>query len=86
MMVILSTELLQLNHVVNLANLDRVIQSIFNDAILWEVSCVSHDLMQWFHGSLVEQIDINFVLVLLSGIQLVSYPPDIRSDTGYLVS
>ena len=45
-MVILSTELLPLDHVADLANLDGVIKSIFNDGILLEVSCVSHDLMQ----------------------------------------
>ena len=28
------------------ANLDRTIKSIHKDAILLEVSCVSHDLMQ----------------------------------------
>ena len=52
-------------------------KSISNDAILLEVSCVSHDLMQWFHGLPVEPDDnmdknhqnINFGLVLLSGIR-----------------
>ena len=44
-MVILSTELLLLDHVANLANLDRVIKSIFNDAMLLEESCVSRDLI-----------------------------------------
>ena len=45
-MVILSTELLPLDHVADSANLDRVMKSIFNDAKLLEVCCMSHDLMQ----------------------------------------
>ena len=54
-MVIVSTEILPLDRVVDLANLDnRGINSIFEDAMLLEVSSVSHDLMQQFHGSLVE--------------------------------
>ena len=44
-MVILSTELLLLDHVANLANLDRVIKSIFNDAMLLEECCVLRDLI-----------------------------------------
>ena len=76
-MVIISTELLRLDHVAVSANSDRVMKSIFNDAMLLEASCVPHDLMQQFHGSLVEQNDsvdknhrnINFSLVLLSGIR-----------------
>ena len=45
-MIIISTELLPLDRVADSANLDRVMKSIFNDAMLLEVSCVSHDLMQ----------------------------------------
>ena len=69
----MSTELLPLDLVANSAHLDGVMKSIFNDATLLEVSCVSHDLMQQLHGSLVERNDrvdknyqsINFGLVLL---------------------
>ena len=93
-MVIISTKLLLLDHVADSANLDRVMKSIFNDAMLLEVSCVSHDLMQQFYGSLVEQNDsvdknhqnTNFSLVLLYGIRPDSDAPDIRLDTGYLIS
>ena len=75
-MIILSAEPLPLEHVADSANLDKIMKSIFNDAMFLEVSCVSHHLMQWFHGSLVEQNDsvdknhqnINFELVLLSGL------------------
>ena len=45
-MVIMSTELLPLDDVADAVNLDRVMKSIFNDAVLFEVSCVSHDLTQ----------------------------------------
>ena len=56
-MIIKSTELLPLDRVADLANLDRVMKSTFNDTMLLEVFCVSHDLMQYFHGSLVEKND-----------------------------
>ena len=45
-MVIISTEPLPLDHVADSANVDKIMKSIFNDAMLFEVSCVSHDLMQ----------------------------------------
>ena len=45
-MVIISTEPLPLTHVVDLANLNKIMKSIFNDAMLLEVSRVSHELMQ----------------------------------------
>ena len=57
-----------------------------NDTMLLKVSCVSHNLMQWFHGSLIEQ-DIatsknhrnnNFDLVLLSSILPGSDAPEIQ--------
>ena len=59
---------------------------IFKDTMLLEVSCELHNLMQYFHGHLVEQDDsgdknhqnINFGLVLLSGIRPDSDGPDIR--------
>ena len=92
-MVIISTGLLPLDDVADSADLDRVMKSISNNAILLEVSSVSHDFMHWFHGALVEQDDkmdknhqyINFDSVL-SGIRLDSDAPDIRPDTGYPVS
>ena len=51
---------------------------------------MSHDLMQWFYGSLVKQNDsgdknhenINFDLALLSGIRPDSDTPDI--DLPYI--
>ena len=54
-MVILLTENLSLDHVADSANLDWVMKSVFSDAILLKVSYVSHDLMEYFHGSLVKQ-------------------------------
>ena len=45
-MVILSAELLPLDHVADSANLDREMKSIFNNAMFLEVCCMSHDLMQ----------------------------------------
>ena len=75
-MIIKTTELLPLDHNADSADLDKIMNSIFNDAILLEGSCASHDLMQQFYGSLVEQNNsvnknhqsINFGLVLLFGL------------------
>ena len=45
-MVIISTELLPRDHVADSVNLDIIVKSIFNDAMLLEVFGVSYDLMQ----------------------------------------